>query len=118
MTSTIRDANNVAVATLSAPFNVAAGAHQVVTQTLTMDANLWSPQTPYLYNLVSTVSNPSAVTDIYSTSFGVRTVSWDGVNGVFINGKHVEIQGMCDHQDHAGVGTAMPDRLPISASSD
>ena len=111
LTSTIRDANNVAVTNLTVPINIAAGAHLVVTQTVTMAANLWSLQTPYLYNLVSTVSNQNAVADIYNTSFGVRMVSWDGVNGVFINGQHVEIQGMCNHQDHAGVGSAMPDRL-------
>ncbi len=111
LTSTIRDANNVAVTNLTVPINIAAGAHLVVTQTVTMAANLWSLQTPYLYNLVSTVSNQNTVADIYNTSFGVRMVSWDGVNGVFINGQHVEIQGMCNHQDHAGVGSAMPDRL-------
>ena len=111
LTSTIRDANNVAVTNFTVPINIAAGAHLVVTQTVTMAANLWSLQTPYLYNLVSTVSNQNTVADIYNTSFGVRMVSWDGVNGVFINGQHVEIQGMCNHQDHAGVGSAMPDRL-------
>ena len=111
LTSTIRDANNVAVTNFTVPINIAVGAHLVVTQTVTMAANLWSLQTPYLYNLVSTVSNQNTVADIYNTSFGVRMVSWDGVNGVFINGQHVEIQGMCNHQDHAGVGSAMPDRL-------
>jgi len=111
LTSTLRDANNIAVTNLTVPINIAAGAHLVVTQTVTMAANLWSLQTPYLYNLVSTVSNQNTVADIYNTSFGVRMVSWDGVNGVFINGQQVEIQGMCNHQDHAGVGSAMPDRL-------
>ena len=91
--------------------SVPAGQDLVVTQTMTMDANLWSLQTPYLYNLVSTVSNQNAVADIYNTPFGVRTVSIDSTNGVFINGQHVEIQGMCNHQDKAGVGSALPDRL-------
>src|SRR5208283_3733243 len=68
-------------------------------------------QTPYLYNLATTVSNQNAVADIYNTPFGVRTVSIDSTNGVFINGQHVEIQGMCNHQDMAGVGSALPDRL-------
>ncbi|MBW8869621.1 MAG: DUF4982 domain-containing protein [Acidobacteriales bacterium] len=111
LTSTLCGANNVAVTNLTVPINIAAGAHVVVTQTVTMAANLWSLQTPYLYNLVSTVSNQNTVADLCNKSFGVRMVSWDGVNGVFINGQHVEIQGMCNHQDHAGVGSAMPDRL-------
>ena len=32
-------------------------------------------------------------------------------NGVFVNGKHVKILGTNNHQDHAGVGSAMPDYL-------
>jgi beta-galactosidase len=44
-------------------------------------------------------------------SFGVRTVLWDADKGFFLNGKRVELKGTCNHQDHAGVGTALPDRL-------
>jgi len=111
LTSTIFDANSNAVATVTSALSVPAGQDLVVTQTMTMTANLWSLQTPYLYKMVSTVSNQDAVADIYTKPFGVRTVSIDSTNGVFINGQHVEIQGMCNHQDHAGVGSALPDRL-------
>ena len=111
LTSTILDANSNAVATITSAVSVPANQHLVVTQTVAFTASLWSPQTPYLYNMVTTVSNQSAVADIYKTPFGVRTVSIDATNGVFINGKHVEIQGMCNHQDMAGVGSALPDRL-------
>ncbi len=111
LTSTIFDANNHAVATVTSPVSVPAGQDMVVTQTVALTANLWSLQTPYLYNLMTTVSNQNAVADVYNTPFGVRTVSIDSTNGVFINGQHVEIQGMCNHQDMAGVGSALPDRL-------
>jgi|GEM_PF-82582 beta-galactosidase len=111
LTSTILDANSNAVATVTSALSVPAGQDLVVTQTVTMPANLWSPQTPYLYNLVTTVSNQNTVADIYNTPFGVRTVSINSTNGIFINGQRVEIQGMCNHQDHAGVGSALPDRL-------
>ena len=111
VTSTIYDAGSNAVARVTAPVTVAAGQEAVLTQTVTMAANLWSLQSPYLYNLVTTISNQGVVADIYNTPFGVRTVSVDATNGVFINGQHVEIQGMCNHQDHAGVGSALPDRL-------
>jgi beta-galactosidase len=111
LTSTIYDANSNAVATITSAASIAPGQDLVVTQTLTLTANLWSPQTPYLYNVVTTVSNQNTVADIYNTPFGVRTVSIDSTNGVFINGNHVEIQGMCNHQDMAGVGSGLPDRL-------
>ncbi len=111
LTSTIFDAGSNAVASVTSAVSVPAGQDMVVTQTVTMTANLWSLQTPCLYNLVTTVSNQNAIADVYHTSFGVRTVSFDTNNGVFINGRHVEVQGMCNHQDHAGVGSALPDRL-------
>ena len=112
LTSTILDANSNAVTAVTSNLNLAIGQGVIVTQTLAMaNANLWSLQTPYLYNLVSTVSNAAAQADVYQTPFGVRTVRFDATNGVFINGQHVWIQGMCNHQDHAGVGTALADRL-------
>jgi len=111
LTSTILDAGNNPVATVTSAVSVPAGQDLVVTQTVSLTANLWSLQTPYLYNLATTVSNQNAVADVYNTPFGVRTVSIDSTNGVFINGQHVEIQGMCNHQDMAGVGSALPDRL-------
>jgi beta-galactosidase len=111
LTSTIFDAGSNAVATVTSAVSVPVGHDLVVTQTVALTANLWSLPTPYLYNLATTISNQNAVADIYNTPFGVRTVSFDPTNGVFINGQHVEIQGMCNHQDMAGVGSALPDRL-------
>ena len=112
LTSTLFDANSNAVTAVTSNLTLAAGQGLIVTQTLSViNANLWSLQMPYLYNLVSTVSNQNIAADVYTTPFGVRTVSFDGVNGVLINGQRVEIQGTCNHQDHAGVGAALPDRL-------
>ena len=112
LTSTILDANSNAVTLVTSNLTLTAGQGLVVTQTLAVaNANLWSLQTPYLYNLVSTVSNAAAQADVYNTTFGVRMVRFDPTNGVFINGQHVWIQGMCNHQDMAGVGSALPDRL-------
>jgi beta-galactosidase len=112
LTSTILDANSNAVTAVTSNLTLAAGQGLVVTQTVAMaNANLWSLQTPYMYNLASTVSNQTVAADVYTTPFGIRTVRFDSTNGVFINGQHVEIQGMCNHQDMAGVGSALPDRL-------
>ena len=111
VTSLILDANSNAVATLTSPMSLSAGADLIVTQAVSFDANLWSPQTPYLYQLVTTVSNQNSIADGYHTPFGVRTVVFDATNGLFLSGQHVFIQGMANHQDAAGVGSALPDRL-------
>jgi beta-galactosidase len=111
VTSLILDASSNTVATVTSPLNLAAGQGSTVTQAVAFAANLWTPQTPYLYRLLTTVSNQNAAADVYYTSFGVRTVVFDATNGLFLNGQHIFIQGMANHQDHAGVGSAVPDRV-------
>lgn len=72
---------------------------------------LWSPETPNLYTAVITVESDGKVRDAERFTFGVRDIKWDADKGFFLNGKRVEIKGTCNHQDHAGVGAALPDRL-------
>ena len=73
--------------------------------------HLWSLDDPYLYRLRSTVRVNDATVDDVSTTVGFRTAAFDKDKGFFLNGTRVEIKGVCDHQDHAGVGSAIPDRL-------
>jgi beta-galactosidase len=75
--------------------------------------NLWSLETPYMHTLVTTIRNGDAVVDQYETPFGIRTIRWDANQGFFLNGKRVELMGTCCHQDHAGVGAAVPDELNV-----
>ncbi|MEP6901694.1 MAG: beta-galactosidase GalA [Actinomycetota bacterium] len=71
----------------------------------------WSLETPYLHKLVTTVIEKGEVSDKYETTFGIRTIRFDANEGFFLNGKHIELKGTNNHQDHAGVGSAMPDGL-------
>ena len=72
---------------------------------------LWSPESPSLYKLVTTVSVGGKTVDRQETAFGIRTVGFDPTNGFLLNGKHYELYGTCNHQDMAGVGAALPDAL-------
>lgn len=72
---------------------------------------LWSLEHPVLYRLVSTVRVGPRVVDGLVTRFGVRTIRFDPQKGFFLNGVRVPINGTCNHQDHAGVGAAVPDRV-------
>ena len=72
---------------------------------------LWSPESPKLYKLITTVSVDGKVVDQTATPFGIRTVAFDPNQGFLLNGKHYEIYGTCNHQDHAGIGAAIPDAL-------
>ena len=72
---------------------------------------LWSPESPRLYKLAAVVSIGGKIADKKETLFGIRTVGFDPMNGFLLNGKHYELYGTCNHQDHAGVGAAIPDAL-------
>jgi beta-galactosidase len=75
------------------------------------DPLLWSLETPNLYRLITTVETDNAAIDQSETAFGIREIRFDAAQGFFLNGKPVKIKGTCNHQDHAGVGSALPDRL-------
>ena len=72
---------------------------------------LWSPESPKLYKLITTVEADGKVVDRQETEFGIRTVAFDKDRGFLLNGKPYLLKGTCNHQDHAGVGAALPDRL-------
>ena len=71
---------------------------------------LWSPETPDLYKVLTEVSKNGNIVDTYETTFGVRTVEINR-NGVFLNGKLYPVKGTCNHQDFAGIGVALPDKI-------
>ena len=72
---------------------------------------LWSPERPNLYRLRTSIIRGRNTVDEYDVTFGIRTLRWDAQKGFFLNGKPLKIKGTCNHQQHAGVGVALPDRL-------
>lgn len=75
------------------------------------NVRLWSLEDPYLYRVVSVVKSGNEIVHQTKTRFGVRTVKFDATEGFFLNGKHLKIQGTNNHQDHAGIGSALPDYM-------
>jgi beta-galactosidase len=110
--SEILNAEGKIIATASSTKALAAGADAKITQSIPLPAaTLWSVENPYLYKLRSTVSLAGKVVDQSTTTFGARHIRFDAAKGFFLNGKHVKLKGVNIHQDHAGVGVAVPDRL-------
>ena len=72
---------------------------------------LWSLEERNLYKLVTEVEASGEVVDRYETPFGIRTATFDAEKGFFLNGKSVKLKGTCNHQDHAGIGVALPDAV-------
>ncbi len=72
---------------------------------------LWSLEHPNLYRLKLSLRSNSRSLDETQTRFGIRSIRFDKDKGFFLNDKPVKINGFCNHQDHAGVGSALPDRI-------
>lgn len=71
--------------------------------------DLWSLENPYLYKVISVIKQGNQIGDKKKVNFGIKTVRFDATEGFFLNGKHIKIQGTNNHQDHAGIGSALPD---------
>ncbi len=109
----ILDAAGNTVGTASAPAqSIGPDGTASYTATATLaNVALWSVDEPNLYSAIVTVETDGKVRDGERVSFGVRTAVFDADKGFFLNGKSMKIQGTCNHQDHAGIGAALPDRM-------
>ena len=99
----------------SEPSTVTLKAKQTLnSQLLTLNLSaphLWSPADPYLYKVETTVKVDGCVTDVYETTTGIRDIEFDADRGFLLNGQPLKLKGVNLHQDHAGVGAAIPDAL-------
>jgi beta-galactosidase len=72
---------------------------------------LWSCDSPSLYLLRCEVRCGQDVVDEVATTFGYRTVRFDSAEGFFLNDVPMKLLGTCNHQDHGGLGVAVPDSI-------
>ena len=110
---TVLDPKGRAVANLkTAQLTMGAGEKRTLSQrTVLHGPQLWSLETPLLYQVIAKVMDGGKAIDDAVATFGIRTIAIDPEKGFFLNGKPVKLNGTCNHQDHAGVGSALPDRL-------
>lgn len=76
--------------------------------------NLWSPESPYLYTLSTTILEKNKVLDKIVTPYGIRWVSWPvdragDDNRFFINDQPVFINGTCEYEHQLGQSHAFSD---------
>ena len=79
-------------------------------------AVLWDLGEPNLYQMQVTVGKADSentetenqVLDQTEIHFGIRSVVFDANTGFWLNGRNMKLKGFCNHQDHPGVGVAVP----------
>ena len=75
------------------------------------DPQLWSVERPTLYRVETRLLRDGKAIDARAARIGFREIRFDAATGFYLNGVATKIKGVCVHQDHAGVGVAMPDAM-------
>lgn len=73
------------------------------------DAQLWSAETPNLYQCRVTLTENGQVVDEVTETFGIRMLEWSS-KGLFINGQNTLLRGGCIHHDNGILGAATFDK--------
>jgi beta-galactosidase len=72
------------------------------------DPLLWSPESPNLYQIKSSLRDGDGLVDVVENPLGFRWFNFDPQKGFFLNGARLQIQGTNWHQSYPGMGNALP----------
>lgn len=116
LVTTILDANNLVVTSMTNTQQIAAGGSYTFTQTSSAIASphLWSPSSPYRYKVYTSVrtgSTPASGVDGILTPYGMRWVQFNTSSGFYINGQSLKLVGTNRHQSWPWVGYALPNSV-------
>ena len=95
-------------------FETFASAYAVTSKSVYLyieNPQLWDIDSPNLYECRISVLDGDKVLDNDSVNFGFRTIDFTPDKGFFLNGRNVKLFGTCNHQDHGGIGVAVPDSI-------
>ncbi len=86
--------------------------HACSSGTTTVTANItgpkrWDIKSPNRYLAQTKVIVDDSIMDTYNTPFGIRTIDFSVRNGFLLNGRKVDIKGVCNHHDLGSLGAAM-----------
>ena len=108
---TIRDRQGRVVARSGKPVTIKVGSESEDNQDLSVPSpDLWSPDSPNLYEVETLIKEGGKVLDQYFTPLGIRKLEFSAEWGFRLNGEQTMIKGVCNHHDGGGaVGAAVPD---------
>lgn len=70
--------------------------------------HLWnSRQDPFMYDAVVTLHENGKEIDRVQQHLGLRYFHFDADKGFFLNGEHLQLRGVCRHQERSDVGNAL-----------
>ena len=88
---------------------LAAGQKQFTAAFTIARPNLWSPDLPRMYHVISGATmNTERGTEWRDLRFGIRTFAFDPAKGFSLNGQPMKLKGVCLHHDAGALGAAVP----------
>ncbi len=110
ITKLLNDANKMIAQQVSTELILKSLAVENVVQTITVpNPRLWYPQSPYLYQLYSSIYQDDQIIDQIITPVGIRRISFDAKDGFKINGEKCYLRGTNRHQEYPYIGYALSD---------
>ncbi|AWW32876.1 beta-galactosidase [Echinicola strongylocentroti] len=111
-TMAILDKEGKTVSSIGKKYHLPAGGEVAFNEEIEVpEVKKWSPGAPYLYRQVITLAKGKKVYHQDTVTFGFREVEWKPKSGVWINGEHIKLRGVCNHQDAGAFGAAVPDKI-------
>lgn len=107
---TVTVENQLSQQTKQTKLTLKPGEARTVTQRFVVKSpKLWSPETPYLYQVATRIKDGRQSLDGGSTRIGIRSFEFKGKDGFWLNGqRYHQLVGANRHQDFAYVGNALP----------
>lgn len=103
----VNSPGGLAVASALLPVKIDAGGSVKLDAGLDVnDAQLWTDETPNLYEVLVVLLDGARASDEHTFRYGLRTVSVDNESGLLLNGKAIKLRGGCIHHDHGILGSA------------
>jgi beta-galactosidase len=108
ISSIIYNASNIEVEKFTSKLELNPGEKATYNHIITVEnPELWSPDSPYLYTVKSSISKNGKTIDNIENPLGLRWFSFDANKGFSLNGKHIKLRGTNRHQDKKGQGSAL-----------
>lgn len=105
--TSIADASGNILKVTRSPLKWKSDSELAVNQQLSLDnPKLWSPASPYLYTITTSLWVKNQLLDKVETKYGIRTIEWRTDSGFWLNGEVCKLLGVCEHYEGGPVGGA------------
>lgn len=103
----VKDAEGKIVAQEISHHRISSGMRVSLSRSFSLEqAQLWSPDSPYLYTWETTLRDGARTEDSQIVRFGIRDMIFDRERGLILNGRPLKIRGACLHNDAGSLGAA------------